>query len=52
MKVKMPKKYEREEKRHERVEEAEEAKHEKRHDAEVKRLLKKTQVSKVKRGKK
>jgi hypothetical protein len=34
---KMPKKYEREEKRH---------------DAEERRLLKKTQVSKVKRGKK
>lgn len=44
--VKMPKKYEKEEKRHDRVEEAEEKKHEKRHDAEEKRLLKK-----VKKGK-
>jgi hypothetical protein len=47
MKVRIPKKYEREEKRHDRVEEAEEAKHEKRHDAEEKRLLRK-----VKKGKK
>ncbi len=47
--VKMPKKYEKEEKRHDRAEEAEERKHEKRHDAEEKRLLKK--IKKQKPGK-
>lgn len=49
MKVKLPKKYEKEEKRHDRVEEAEERRHEKRHDAEEKRLLKK--IKKQKPGK-
>jgi hypothetical protein len=48
--VKLPKKYEKEEKRHDRKEEAEEKIHEKRHDAEEKRLLKK--VNKLKKSKK
>lgn len=41
MKIKLPKKYEKEEKRHDKAEEAEERKHEKRHDMEERRLLKK-----------
>ncbi len=50
MKVKLPKKYEKEEKRHDKVEESEERRHEKRHDMEERRLLKK--VRKIKRGRK
>ncbi len=47
--MKLPKKYEKEEKRHDRTEEAEEKKHEKRHDAEEKRLLRKVKEKKEKK---
>lgn len=40
MKAKLPKNYEKEEKRHDRVEEAEEAKHEKRHDKAMIKAIK------------
>jgi hypothetical protein len=46
-KIKLPRKYEKEERRHDRKEEAEEALHEKRHDKEEKGLLKK--VKKIKK---
>lgn len=40
LKTKLPKKYEQEEKRHDKVEEAEEAKHEKRHDKAMIKAIK------------
>lgn len=46
--MKMPKKWEKEEKRHDRKEEKEEARHEKWHDKEEKRLLKKVKDKKGK----
>ena len=46
--MKMPKKWEKEEKRHDKKEEKEEARHEKWHDKEEKRLLKKVKDKKGK----
>jgi len=46
--MKLPRKYEKEEKRHERIEEAEEARHERFHDKEEKCLLKKIKDKKGK----
>ena len=51
-KVKLPKAYEKEEKRHDRKEEAEEKKHEKKHDTEERRLLKKVKSIKKPKTKK
>jgi len=48
-KVKLPKKYEKEEKRHDRKEEAEEARHEGFHDREEAKLLKKVKSLKSKK---
>ena len=45
-KVKMPKGYEKEERRHDKVEEAEEKRHEKKHDVAMKKALKKMKVRK------
>ncbi len=47
--MKLPKKYEQEEKRHDRKEESEEMRHEKWHDKEMGKLIKK--VKKIKDGK-
>ena len=46
--MKLPKKYEKEEKRHDRKEESEEKRHEKFHDKEEERLLKKIKHKKHK----